>query len=553
VARLPDAQKCIAAYEGAMKRSVLITTPILRRRAEDVEAALGAVESPMSATAKADYVACWGPLTDDKHAEDLAKRGKLVRFSPAPFGFERLDASARPLGYRLQDPPRGTNEGKLRQRAEGVLARLESLRGSPGAMALGMDLRFPAPAAGRDPVDAIAETMIAGSVWFDPYDRRRVEIEEAIDFAEELVGYWSRDPRPSVGLNITVGKRRHVRAFLDSPAGPVSHHTLLEPALEEAKARNARIVVWASKGHERIEAACAEQGIALARMEDGFLRSVGLGAAFVKSLSLVVDERGIYYDPSRPSDLEHILQTADIDQRQIARAAELRKAVVASSLTKYNVGRSAGPALVPAGRTGVLVPGQVEDDASILRGASSVRTNLGLLQAARARRPDAFLIYKPHPDVEAGYRTGKIEDAEALRVADAVVRDRSIASLFAECRAIETITSLSGFEGLLRGLEVTTHGAPFYSGWGLTTDLAPLDRRTRKRSLDELVAAALILYPRYVDPISELPCGPEVILRRLAAEMAIINAGERPFRRRLLHGAALVRHRVLGRLLRMLP
>jgi capsular polysaccharide export protein len=447
VARLPDAQECIAAYEGGMKRSVLITTPILRRRAEDVEAALGAVELPMSATAKADYVACWGPVTDAKHAEDLAKRGKLVRFSAAPFGFERLDSTARPLGYRLEGPvtPRGgTDAAKLRQRAEGVLARLESLRASPGAAALGADLRFPEPADGQDPADAIAETMISGSVWFDPYDRRRIEIEEAIDFAEELVFYYSRDARPSVGLNITVGKRRHVRAFLDSPAGPVSHHTLLEPALEEAKARNARIVVWASKGHERIEAACAAQEIPLARMEDGFLRSVGLGAAFVKSLSLVVDERGIYYDPSRPSDLEHILQTADIDDRLIARAAELRKAVVGASLTKYNVGRSAGPALVPAGRTGVLVPGQVEDDASILRGASSVRTNLGLLQAARARRPDAFLIYKPHPDVEAGYRTGKIEDAEALRVADAVVRDRSIASLFAECRAIETMTSLSG-------------------------------------------------------------------------------------------------------------
>jgi capsular polysaccharide export protein len=34
--------------------------------------------------------------------------------------------------------------------------------------------------------------------------------------------------------------------------------------------------------------------------------------------------------------------------------------------------------------------------------------------------------------------------------------------------------------------------------------------------LPELVAGTLILYPRYVDPVTRLPCGPEVVIDRIA-------------------------------------
>lgn len=79
------------------------------------------------------------------------------------------------------------------------------------------------------------------------------------------------------------------------------------------------------------------------------------------------------------------------------------------------------------------------------------------------------------------------------------------------------MTSLLGFEALLRGTPVTTTGAPFYAGWGLTRDLgAPPKRRSARSSLEQLVYAALIAYPRYFDPVSNLPCPPEVVLERLA-------------------------------------
>ena len=35
-------------------------------------------------------------------------------------------------------------------------------------------------------------------------------------------------------------------------------------------------------------------------------------------------------------------------------------------------------------------------------------------------------------------------------------------------------------------------------------------------TLDALVAGVLILYPRYLDPVTGLPCPPEVLISRMA-------------------------------------
>ena len=61
------------------------------------------------------------------------------------------------------------------------------------------------------------------------------------------------------------------------------------------------------------------------------------------------------------------------------------------------------------------------------------------------------------------------------------------------------MTSLAGLEALLCGKEVVTYGRPFYAGWGLTKDRCDFERRTRKRSLAELVFICYIEYPGYLD------------------------------------------------------
>jgi capsular polysaccharide export protein len=79
------------------------------------------------------------------------------------------------------------------------------------------------------------------------------------------------------------------------------------------------------------------------------------------------------------------------------------------------------------------------------------------------------------------------------------------------------MTSLAGFEALIRGRSVAVHGRPFYAGWGLTEDLAPGADRGRRLALDELVAGTLLLYPLYLDPVTLKPCSAEQLLDRLTA------------------------------------
>ena len=164
------------------------------------------------------------------------------------------------------------------------------------------------------------------------------------------------------------------------------------------------------------------------------------------------------------------------------------------------------------------MPGQVEDDASVRLGAGgSVTTNLALLQRVRTENPNAVILYKPHPDVEAGLRPGAIA-ADALKdLADLTLTGADPARLLAQVQEVWTMTSLLGFEALLRGVKVTTTGAPFYAGWGLTRDLGDIPaRRNARPTLAGLVHATLIDYPRYFDPATRQPCPVEVVAHRIA-------------------------------------
>ncbi len=67
----------------------------------------------------------------------------------------------------------------------------------------------------------------------------------------------------------------------------------------------------------------------------------------------------------------------------------------------------------------------------------------------------------------------------------------------------------------MRGKKVFTYGVPFYASWGLTTDYRDCKRRTRKVSLDELVSATLILYPRYISPKTLKFCEVEQTIEEL--------------------------------------
>lgn len=351
---------------------------------------------------------------------------------------------------------------------------------------------------------------IAPYEYRDPFTGISVSVEDVV----RLCGFWRQLIDTNRALSVAIGfgfwKRSTVAPLLWNGSG-----------VEFASSANKQhasgsVAVWRSRAAAAVVEDLDRNGLRVVEVEDGFIRSAGLGADCVPPLSIVVDPVGIYFDPARPSQLEQLIQSGAFTAQQLQRARELRDLIVASGVSKYGTGSSA-PLKRRTEKTHILIPGQVEDDRSVQCGGGDVTSNLELLRRVRQRAPDSHLIYKPHPDVEAGHRVGAIADEECLGLADEIVREAPITALIDLVDEVHVNTSLAGFEALLRSKPVTTYGVPFYAGWGLTNDLGNVpSRRSARRSLDELVVAALLLYPRYLDPISGLPCPPEILVRRVA-------------------------------------
>ncbi len=366
-----------------------------------------------------------------------------------------------------------------------------------------------------------AAAMILYPTWYDPHRDRLCELEDVLDMLEARARAWREDHAGHVATGMRLWKRGHLQKFFGQWR-PVVFARNPARAARRAEASGRGLLVWAG------QAAAVPPTPRLLRIEDGFLRSRGLGAELVAPLSLVTDDMGIYYDPTRPSRLEALIEAAcPLPADAHARARALIDRLTQAGLSKYNL-QGTLPALPERpGARRILVPGQVEDDASIRTGTGggtgggagggAVTTNLALLERTRADNPDALIIYKPHPDVEAGLRPGRIDPARARALADVIAERADPIALIEAVDEVWTMTSLTGFEALLRNRAVTTLGAPFYAGWGLTRDLGRVPARRQARpTIEALAYATLIAYPRYLDPLTGLPCPPEVVVDRLA-------------------------------------
>jgi capsular polysaccharide export protein len=326
--------------------------------------------------------------------------------------------------------------------------------------------------------------LVAYPRYVDLETGERCDAERAIDYAAGQRRMRERFAPHVHVLGFSRWKRPILKRFLAGSEIRFVRHASNLPA-------GSTVALWGSRN------VALPEGVKTIRIEDGFLRSVGLGADLTQPLSWVCDDAGIYYDASRSSRLEKILTSAQFDAELLTRAAALRSRILQAGLTKYNADTEGWCRPTKAGRV-ILVPGQVEQDASIRCGAPAINTNLELLRSVRAAHPGAYIVYKPHPDVVAGLRQAGQTEERARRFCDEIVTSIDMARLLGCIDEVHTITSLTGFEALMRGIPVTCYGQPFYAGWGLTTDMAPIERRGRHLDLDALVAASLILYPTYV-------------------------------------------------------
>ncbi|MES2922439.1 MAG: capsular polysaccharide biosynthesis protein [Verrucomicrobiota bacterium] len=302
------------------------------------------------------------------------------------------------------------------------------------------------------------------------------------------------------GQQVTVGfsswKKKIALEYLRGPTTKIAQVASFDEAEKSFSNSDAQILVWG----RRPEIPENFKGRAV-RVEDGFIRSKGLGAAFNFPYSWVLDHTGIYFDGGAPSNLENLFNRG-FNETDLAEARELIGVLREKRLTKYNLtgdGVSLDKNLVN-GRKVILVPGQVEADASIAFGSPHVKSNIELLRRVRVAEPDAFLIFKAHPDLVAGARHGNVLPGGFSEVSDLAVTEGNVLDWLDVCDEVHTMTSTVGFEALIRQVPVVTYGMPFYAAWGLTTDRLECPRRQRRLTLEELVCGALMKYPRYLNP-----------------------------------------------------
>lgn len=362
------------------------------------------------------------------------------------------------------------------------------------------------------------------------FKKRVKKIIEMILFLLKAAGWYitqksHQEKSTAYIFGVSKWKQKYIIDFLPEYyvvfAPSMEWPLLLTPIIKRKK--NTVFFVWGSKVEKRFLQYALMNNIPVFHIEDGFVRSTGLGAMKSPPYSLCFDRSGIYYDATRPSDLENILNDYDFSRNPelIEHSKKVMDLLKNLGISKYNhVNRkNIDDIYGPKTKKRILVIGQVEDDASILLGSNKKWSNNDLVRFARMENPDAEIFYKLHPDVLSGCRAQYSDPAEISHMAKIIEEPLSLVDSFQTIDHVYTITSLSGFEALIRGISVTTVGVPFYSGWGLTDDRQFVERRKRRLTIEELFAGAYILYPRYLDPITKEKLTIEETIIRIASNI----------------------------------
>ncbi|HEC1762745.1 TPA: capsular polysaccharide biosynthesis protein [Campylobacter lari] len=346
------------------------------------------------------------------------------------------------------------------------------------------------------------------SEYFNPYSNQKGDIFDTIHTLAKYKKIEQANSNTLYFLGFTLWKRWFMKPFFKAKNNKIIFLNSLNELYKTKLNSEDKIFIWGKKYDKSLLAKDFNNEIFL--VEDGFLRSVFLGSDLTRPFSLIIDSKGLYVDPSKKSDLEDILQNHEFDESLKQRAKKLITTITQNKFSKYN-GLKHEKLNFNTNKKIILIPAQVEDDASMILGGVGYDT-LKLLQSVRKANENAFIVFKPHPDVLSGNRKGLKDKNIILKYCDEIIENVSIDSAINACDEVHTITSTSGFDALLRGKKVVVYGKPFYAGWGLTTDLHQIPRRTRMLGLEELVAGVLILYPRYIHPKSKNLCEVEVAL-----------------------------------------
>ncbi|OLO03642.1 hypothetical protein BTW07_13735 [Salinicola socius] len=247
-------------------------------------------------------------------------------------------------------------------------------------------------------------------------------------------------------------------------------------------------------------------GRELVILEDGFIRSVGIGLSGEPGLSIILDDTTSYYDATKPSRLERLLQSGpELTEQEMVRAEALIAKIVEGRVSKYNHAPDAPLSIGNPQKLKILLLDQRRGDQSVVSGMADEATFRKMLQDAIHHYPNHDILIKQHPDAITGGK-GSYFDNQSLafikNVDNVFLIDFDINphALFDVVEEVHVVTSGMGFEALMAGKKVHCYGMPFYAGWELTEDRLQISRRSRQRRLTDVFHFAYVDLSRYYNP-----------------------------------------------------
>ena len=228
---------------------------------------------------------------------------------------------------------------------------------------------------------------------------------------------------------------------------------------------------------------------------------------YSKVISYVFDDLAPYYDARYKNRLEEMLNDKNLkfNEKEIERARININKIIKNKITKYNHQPIYKPK-IGKNKNKVLIIDQAYGDMSIAKGLANEYTFKNMFETAIKENPNSDIIIKIHPD-NLLYKENCYYNEEVQRENIYLFNEEiNPISLLEIVDKVYVCTSQLGFEALMMGKEVHTFGMPFYAGYGLTIDYQKCERRTNKRTLEEIFYITYINYSYYVNPEKEERC-----------------------------------------------
>ena len=252
----------------------------------------------------------------------------------------------------------------------------------------------------------VFNALVRYQTYLDPRNKKICQIEKIIEYLKEKRKINNFFPNNLHCLNLTPWKARQIYRYTkDLDDIKVSSFKKFSEGMKN-------VLVW---GKSIKSDKFIPKTHSFISVEDGFIRSVGLGGDLFSPLSLVFDKKGIHYDFSKPSDLEELLERKVVNDEEIERSNKLIKLIRLKNISKYNLNTERKFLYKNKSQQNkILVLGQVETDSSMIYGVPKdtiKKTNYSLVCQVRKDYPNDYIIYKPHPDLENKLRSkGQEED-----------------------------------------------------------------------------------------------------------------------------------------------